>query len=35
LESKRSNSLNTKGCGERMQTDNFVVARFVATVFPD
>src|SRR5260370_19341705 len=28
----RSNSLSTKGCGERMQTVNFVEVRFVVTV---
>src|SRR5467141_4056626 len=28
----RSNSLSTKGCGERMQTVSFVEVRFVVTV---
>ncbi len=28
----RSNSLNTRGCGERMQTVSFVEVRFVVTV---
>src|SRR5271169_6121591 len=32
LDKTRSNSLSTRGCGERMQTDSLELVRLVATV---